>query len=191
MAEQKFKRGDKVHIAKNLGNSMSHFESDKDAIVMYSYVERCGGTDENGGHVYCLMLLPEGYECSWYWERQLTFIEHVGEWGITEVKAEKFGRQQLQTDLRWIVKNWTVIRDNPPGPTLGELMRRIGITNPWGASGEGIKYYENAQFMLRHLGPALDTGDEEAVLKQIELVKKAIEDWRASRTAVPPHTENS
>lgn len=36
----RFKRGDLVHIIKDLPDFMSHFTSDADAIVEYSYNER-------------------------------------------------------------------------------------------------------------------------------------------------------
>lgn len=46
---QKFKRGDVVWVAKNLGSMMSHFASDCPAVVLYSYEDEYG---EGDGYEY-------------------------------------------------------------------------------------------------------------------------------------------
>lgn len=82
MIKQKFHRGDLVHIAKDLGPSMAHFESDLDAIVIGSYRDLYGGDDVKSYSV----MFPDGSTCSWYHEHQLTFLRHVGEAGIERGK---------------------------------------------------------------------------------------------------------
>lgn len=145
-----------VRIAKDLGSSMSHFEANQDAIVIGSYRDQYGGDDVDS---YTVMLCKSGGETSWYHEHQLTLIRHVGDEGIAAVKSEREKREAVETDLEWIVKNWPSIRDKTPGATMGELMRRCGITNPWGAHGEGYTYYMNAMATHRVLDPVLQTGD--------------------------------
>lgn len=158
--EQKFKRGDVVHIASDLGPCMSHFDADKDAIVMGSYRDQYGGSDVDS---YTVMFCDTGGECSWYHTHQLTLLRHGGEEEIARVKAEREAREKVETDLAWIVSNWRSIRERVPGATIGELMRRIGITNPWGAHGEGITYYTNARATFELLDPVLSTGNLEQV----------------------------
>lgn len=154
--EQKFKRGDVVRIAKDLGPSMSHFQADKDAIVLGSYRELCGG---GNGNSYNVMFCDTGSECAWYEEWQLEFLRHGGLEEIEKVIKAREEREKSETDLEWIVTNWLDIREKPPGATMGELMRRVGISNPWGGRGEGITYYSNAMATFQLLDEVLSTGD--------------------------------
>ena len=82
--DQKFRRGDLVHIAKDLGGSMSHFDSDIDAIILGSYADLCHG-DASDIYQYSVLFLS-GNSASWYKEEQLTFIEHAGEEKLREIK---------------------------------------------------------------------------------------------------------
>ena len=68
---QKFPVGSRVHIAKDLGNSMSHFNSDCDATVEYVYAHAFGGSDVKS---YSLIIDDYG-SVAWYHEWQLTLIE--------------------------------------------------------------------------------------------------------------------
>jgi len=68
---QKFPNGSRVHIASDLGASMSHFESDCDATVVNTYAHAYGGDDVKS---YCLDIDGHG-EVSWYEEHQLTQID--------------------------------------------------------------------------------------------------------------------
>lgn len=67
---QKFPCRSRVRIAKDLGSSMGHFESDCDATVKYTYAHAYGGDDVKS---YCLDIDGSG-ECSWYEEWHLTKI---------------------------------------------------------------------------------------------------------------------
>jgi hypothetical protein len=172
MKEQKFKRGDVVHVAADLGRAMSHFKSDADAIVMGSYRDQFGGSDDHSADSYTLMFCDTGGECSWYETSQLTFLRHGGQEEIDRVKAEREAREKVETALPWIVENWTKIRESVSGATMGELMRRIGITNPWGSRGEGITYYSNMRGTFQLLDPILSTGDLAQVEAFFETLKK-------------------
>jgi hypothetical protein len=72
---QKFFLGDRVRIAKDLGSSMSHFESDCEAIVMYSYAEQYDSSSKRNLDQFSLYILPNRGESSWYYANQLTLIE--------------------------------------------------------------------------------------------------------------------
>lgn len=152
--KQKFKRGDVVHIAADLGQYMSHFTADKDAIIMGSYRDQFGGNNVSS---YTVMFCDNGRTSSWYEEHQLTLIRHGGNEEIEKVSAERKAREKCETDMSWIVSNWPKIREQVPGATMGELMRRIGITNPWGTQGEGVTYYANARGTFYLLDPVLKT----------------------------------
>ena len=162
--KQKFHRGDVVHIAKDLGSLMAHFDADKDAIVMGSYRDQYGGSNTRD---YTLMFCDTGYECSWYQEEQLTFLRHGGEPEIEKVLFLKAKREATETDLDWIIANWLAIRENPSGATMGALMRLIGITNPW-PHGEGFELADNQMKTFLLLDPALSTGDKDKVLARVK-----------------------
>lgn len=76
---QKFFRGDLVRIADDLGYSMSHFDKGCDAVVMYTYAEQYDGGRRNEKQ-YCLYILPNGGESSWYDEEQLTLVSPNDGW---------------------------------------------------------------------------------------------------------------
>jgi hypothetical protein len=68
---QKFQIGSRVHICKDLGGTMSHFESDCNATVKYTHAHAYGGDDIKS---YCLDIDGIG-RASWYEEWQLTSID--------------------------------------------------------------------------------------------------------------------
>lgn len=68
---QKYAPGTRVRIADDLGPSMSHFKSGKNATVKYTYAHAYGGSNTKS---YCLDIDGCG-ESSWYYEHQLTPID--------------------------------------------------------------------------------------------------------------------
>lgn len=68
---QKFAPGTRVRIVDDLGSSMRHFPSARDAVVLYTYAHAYGGDDVKS---YCLNIDGIG-RVSWYDEDQLTAIE--------------------------------------------------------------------------------------------------------------------
>ena len=70
--KQQFFLGDLVHITKDLPKSMSHFECDQPAIVLYSYAEKFGGDDVENFSVF---LIESQNEVCWYHPENLTLIE--------------------------------------------------------------------------------------------------------------------
>lgn len=97
--EQKFKRGNLVHIAKDLGSMMSHFENDKDAIIVGSYADEYGGSDTKR---YTVMFLDTGGKCSWYIEHQLTLIDEGGEHLFEEANKNRERISKQNTDINYI-----------------------------------------------------------------------------------------
>jgi len=72
--KQKYHNGDLVQIAEDLGTMMSHFTSNKRAVISHSYHDAYGGG--GGGYKdYSLNIEDEGSN-AWYEEHQLTLIEH-------------------------------------------------------------------------------------------------------------------
>lgn len=156
MSKQKFNRGDVVHIAVDLGQSMSHFEKDKDVVILGSYADEFGGNNTRDYTV----LFEDGNECAWYQEYQLTFLRYGGEELISEIKKTRNERNKVVSDLGWIVDNWKKIRkEGVPGATMVKLMSLIGITSPYGNHGEGIDYYNHTKYTTRCLDAILSTGD--------------------------------
>lgn len=154
---QKFKRGDVVHIAANLGQSMSYFTKDKDVVILGSYADQFGG---NNTKSYTVLFPDDGNEVSWYQENQLTFLRYGGEEFIIEIIEERRKREKVESDLQWIVDNWGNMRNNSiPSATLNKLMSLIGITNPWGNHGEGIDLYNHQKYTIKCLDSILLTGD--------------------------------
>jgi len=74
--KQKFLRGQRVHITKDMPEWMHHFTCDCDAIVQASYRDQFGGNDHRS---YSLLLLNKRgkpvEDCSWYEEDQLTLVD--------------------------------------------------------------------------------------------------------------------
>lgn len=71
---QKYQHGDMVRIADDLGNTMSHFESGVDAIILGSYKDLFGGGMEHQYKEYSVYIRGKG-DVSWYKEEQLELIK--------------------------------------------------------------------------------------------------------------------
>jgi hypothetical protein len=172
MTEQKFKRGDLVRIAKDLGPSMTHFESDQDAIVMGSYRDQYGGDHKVNDYT---IMFDNGGEVSWYHTHQLTFIKHVGEARIKEIKELKEKRQEMEADLDWIFANGEQVLKSASGSSVHALGACFGLTDLWGSNGEGFTYYTRSMQVLQLAYPFLKSGDKDgwlAFCKTIVITKQ-------------------
>jgi hypothetical protein len=96
---QKFKRGNLVHIAKNLDSTMSHFENDKDVIIVGSYAEQYGGSNTKS---YTVMFPDTGGISCWYKEHQLTLVDEGGEHLFEQAKKNKEAISKQNTDINLI-----------------------------------------------------------------------------------------
>jgi hypothetical protein len=160
---QRFNRGDLVHIGADLGPSMDHFCRDVDAVVLYSYASKYGGSDHNSYGVH----LKGGGECSWYYGQQFTLIERgrldlLGQW-----TAERKARIKQLSDHDWIfAQEYKEAEPRMPhGATVAALARDLGCDNLWGASGEGFVWYENASAVMSHAWRFLKASDKSGWLK--------------------------
>lgn len=73
-------------------------------------------------------------------------------------------RISKESDIDWIFANWSKIRETPSNATMNELMRRVGIDDPWDRRGPhnvGIVWCQNAEKVHRYLDSSLTAGDRE------------------------------
>jgi|GEM_PF-1438527 len=159
---QKYHKGDFVHVIKDLGPTMSHFESDCYAIVIGSYKDQYGG-GKRESQQYTIHIKGRG-ESSWYYEQQLELIQSdrmdlLQQWG-NEEKEEA----TQKSNLDWIFKNGSDVLQSAHGATISALASCLGITNLWGSHGEGLTYYTNALQVLAAAEPFLKTGNKEGWL---------------------------
>ena len=166
---QKYKNGDHVMIAKDLGKCMRHFSSDCEAIVIGSYKDQYGGDDEKSYTVH----IKGGGQSSWYEEWQLSLIEKnrvdlLEKWE-KELKAE----QAIQSNLDWIFENGQEVIEHWHGPSIATLAKCFGLKNLWGPRGEGITYFNNTMKTLDLSLPFLERSDKEGWLKFCKTIKKA------------------
>jgi hypothetical protein len=138
--EQKFMRGNLVHIAKDLGPHMSHFTNDVDAIIIGSYRDLYGGSSVGG---YSVIFPDDGSAVSWYEEDQLTFIDQGGEHLIIEAQKIADARTKQITDLGWVVSNWNEECQNFSPATILFLFEKIGHETSFLRNGEYALLYSD------------------------------------------------
>jgi hypothetical protein len=158
-----FRNGDFVHVAKDLGPSMSHFEADCDAIVIGSYADQYGGKDRDS---YTIHIKGLG-EVSWYYGHQLTLIKRGCLDKLREWEEEEEAEIKEKGDLDWIFANGKEVLADPHGASLDKLAECLGL-DLWGASGEGMDYYCNAMAVLQVAKKHLLKGDKEGWLKKMK-----------------------
>lgn len=151
----RFKKGDHVRVAKELGPHMSHFKADCDAIVVGSYAEQFGGENHDS---YTIFIKGDG-EHSWYYGHQLTLIESSRSDLLQEWEDERNAEIKQKSDIDWIFANGGAVAANPHGASIEALARMFGLDNLWGAAGEGINYYCNARGTMKLATPFLIAGD--------------------------------
>lgn len=154
-------------MAKNLGEGMSHFTNDCEAIVMYTYSERyCGGDDKS----YCIHIKGKG-KTSWYDESQLELIETNKADLLEQWESEAKQEYDLKSDLDWIFKHGKDVLEGPVGATVAALAKCFGLTNLWGSKGEGATYWLNAMTTIEMAKPFLEAGDKEGWLNHCKTIE--------------------
>lgn len=169
--EQQFQVGDLVHVAKDLGPSMSHFTADVDAIVIGSYADQYGGTNTDS---YTLHLKGRG-QSSWYYGKQLTLIEKNRAELLELWEKEAEEQRQVEDDLYWIFSHGEEVLKSASGATVAALAKCFGLTDLWGARGEGITYYARSLWTLQLAEPYLRARDREGYLefcKTVEITRQ-------------------
>ena len=164
---QKFKKGDHVKIADDLGATMSHFTSGVEAIVQYSYADKFGGNNTNSYSLYIKNLGSS----SWYYESQLTLIEANRHDLLEKWKKEAEEDRKQKSDINWIFENGKEVIENCYGDSIETLGERLGYTNLWGSKGEGFVYYQNAIAILNFSTPFLDESDLSGFLEEAKNIK--------------------
>jgi len=107
--EAKFKRGNLVHINKILGPGKSHFEKDRDVIIIKAVLThetiRYEGSDwfDNYYYHYTVMFPEDGNTISWYREDELILIDEGGEHLIKETEAKLDCLITQQSDIDYII----------------------------------------------------------------------------------------
>ena len=155
MNEQKYKKGDLVMIAKDLGDGMSHFTSDCEAIVMYTYASEYGGDDVES---YGLYIKGKG-QTAWYKEHQLTLIKSSQHELLNQWKDDKKKEIEKHSNVDWIFKNGKEVASRPHGASIQTLASMLGCDNLWGSRGEGIIWEDNARATMSHATSFLLKGD--------------------------------
>ena len=156
----RFRHGDLVQVAKDLGPCMKHFTSDCRAIVLYSYASRYGGDNHDSLGLY---LEGEG-PCAWYNANQLTLISRNQgdlheEWEhAAEVERTK------KADIKWIFANWKKLKGSIPSASIETLASHVGSGDLWGSRGEGMSFYLNSLKVIDYCKRWLDSGDLEGFL---------------------------
>jgi len=158
LKKQKFHKGDLVRVAKDLGQTMSHFKNDCDAIVIGSYKDEYGGDNTRD---YTLHLKDKG-KVSWYEEWQLTLLEKNRMDLLKQWKKEEKEQNKIESDLNWIFKNGKSVLKSASGSTVIALSNCLGVSEDdlCGSYGEGFVFYENGLTVLMLAKPFLQKGDK-------------------------------
>lgn len=167
---QKYKKGDHVQIAKDLGQSMSHFKNDCEAIVIGSYDDQYGGGNTDS---YTIHIKGAG-ETSWYYESQLELIEANRLDLLTQWEDEAKAEADMKSDLDWIFSHGKEVLKGAHGSTVAALAKCFGLTDLWGSRGEGITYYSNAIATIAMAEPFLIEGDKKGWLSHCETITRPI-----------------
>lgn len=168
MTKQKFIKGDLVRVAKDLGQTMSHFVADCDAIVMGSYADQFGGNDTSS---YTLHLKGKG-RSSWYKEHQLTLIKQNQLGLLSEWEEEEKEEAEKKSDIDWIFNNGEKVAHNAHISSLKTMASYIGIDNIWGSRGDGIDLFNNSLIVMSIAIPYLMSGDKEGFLEAAGKIKQ-------------------
>lgn len=160
--KQKFHKGDLVQVASDLGPSMSHFPAGVRAIVLGSYNDQFGGGDKHSKTSFSLYLEGEG-ESSWYYEHQLTLIEHRKLSLLKEWKKKEREERKLHSNLDWIFAHGEEVLKKGYTASFAALAN-VSVDDLWGGRGEGIDLYSNCEAIETAAKSYLQTHDKEGWL---------------------------
>ena len=95
--KQKYPRGTRVFITKDLPSSMSHFPKGLEAIVQYTYYQQYGIGGSDPYKNYSLILLNDKGKpyntSSWYKEDQLILLDGTKEEGLCIIEEYHYGKE--------------------------------------------------------------------------------------------------
>jgi len=156
---QKFHKGDWVRVIKDLGSSMSHFESDCEAVIIGSYADQYPQHDRTNTHDYTIFIKGGG-QVSWYGENQLILIDAGRIDLLQQWEDTKAAEIKEKSDIDWIFSHGQEVIDNPHGASIKSLASCFGLDNLWGSHGEGVTYYSNAMGTMWLAEPFLKANDK-------------------------------
>ncbi len=162
--KQKFKRGDVVRVADDLGPSMEHFGGKGQiAHIVGSYTDQFGGPEHD--HPEYTLLFEDGNETSWYYESQLTFQRHGDDNEMGAIRDARKAKNAVEGDIEWIAQHYADIKDEPPSASIHGLAALLGLSadDLWGTHGEGFDYYINSMSVWSMFQDVLSKGDAAAV----------------------------
>ena len=171
--KQKFKRGNLVYIAKDLGPLMSHFTSGVNAIVVYSYAEQYGGENISS---YSVMFLDDGNLSSWYHESQLTLVEEGGEHLFEIAQENRKKVSEKNKDISYILSQ--LDEGNFGSESILFLFDMLGYQSSFNRNGEFfILYRDWAELhpIFCHIKNAKNLEEAKCIFKPHALPKYNIE----------------
>ncbi|MCP5006873.1 MAG: hypothetical protein GY941_23445 [Planctomycetes bacterium] len=167
MKEQKYHKGDHVMVAKDSGPSMSHFENDCEAIILYSYNDEYGGGNVS---IYGIYIKGRG-QVAWYDESQLKLIE-LNRMDILKIwEKENQDEIDLKSNIDWIFENSESVLKEQHWSSISKLAECFGLNNLWGSKGEGFVWYENAMQTFKLAEPFLKEKNKKGWLDFCEQIK--------------------
>jgi hypothetical protein len=159
---QLYPAGTLVRITKDMPSNMSHFSSDVEAVVEYTYASEYGdGLSDR--HDYGLFIIGDRNSVSaWYPEELLSFVAGP-EVGLVRKQEAIAERQSFEDKWGDLESAWNTIVPclNKPDE-LSQYNKALGVFLPklfvklfdipsWGANGEGFVYHQNLVHLLEML----------------------------------------
>ncbi len=144
---QKFKRGTIVKLLSaptawmTTENGTTQFDmfpeyAGRIAVIEYSYAEKYGENGPQSWNQYSVIFTEDGNSLAWREAKHLEFIAEGGEDEITKALEKRADRHRKNTDLGYIVENWSNPGFNLNSATILFLFSKIGIKSSFSANGE-------------------------------------------------------
>lgn len=162
--EQKFKKGDLVHIKKDMPKSKAHFVSDIDAIVEFSYSEEYGGDNYSD---YSLFIKGIG-SVAWYDEDELILIER-NRFDLKDEWENEIKNNHIKSIEPCNIKKFILDGDRFDSTVILKIFEIIGFNSSFNRNGE---YYFLFKEWLQFLPVAqfVANAKSKEVLKHKELI---------------------
>lgn len=125
------------------------------------------------GNRSCGIFIKNHGRVWWFDADRLELISHNKEDLLKEWQEYLDNKAKIESDIDWIFENGKQVLKSCSGATLSTLGKCFGVTNLWGANGEGFVYYGYARHILLIAKPYLLTGDKDGFLKYIESKRKS------------------
>lgn len=141
-------------------------------IILGSYNDLYGGRDKDGGG-YSIFIEGEG-RLAWVQDDELELVERNRPDMLKKFQSEYEAKTQKLSDLDWIFSNGNEVLEKRYGASVQSLANCFGLTNIWGASGEGVVWQENAEKTILLAYPFLVVGDKDGYLAFCDKLKRKL-----------------